>query len=412
MGLYEAAVDFMCGRTGHRPKVIASTATIRRYQDQIRGLFDRSARQFPPPGLNAGDSFFAAETKEKPGRTYVGICAPGKSLKTAQVRSVAALMHMAERQLATHGPSNIDPYWTVVYYFNSLRELGGALRLIDDDIPHRLDYLAQADGRGPARTIHQRRELTSRVPAKEITALLRQMEERVDSGNALDALLATNMISVGVDIQRFGLMLVTGQPKTSAEYIQATSRVGRQTPGLIVTLFNWSRPRDLSHYERFRTFHSMMYRHVEAGSVTPYSARARDKGLHAVYLSVVRLLVPGMSGNTGVQNFDPQHPLARDVRQYLIDRARRNDPEEAADTEASLQAFIDGWVEHQARYGNDLRYRRAPGATTALPGSWLLEAAEDAETPGFPKGTLNSLREVEKTSGLYFKNFRKGAGRA
>jgi len=411
MGLYEAAVDFMCGRTGHRPKVIASTATIRRYQDQIRGLFDRPARQFPPPGLNAADSFFAAETKDKPGRVYVGMCAPGKSLKTAQVRAVAALMHTAERQLAVLGPDNIDPYWTVVYYFNSLRELGGALRLIDDDIPHRLDYLANADGLRPGREIHERRELTSRVPAKDITSLLRQMEEPLVSGKALDALLATNMISVGVDIQRFGLMLVTGQPKTSAEYIQATSRVGRQTPGLIFTLFNWSRPRDLSHYERFRTFHSMMYRHVEAGSVTPFSARARDKGLHAVYLSILRLMLPAMSGNDGVQNFDPQNPLAREARQYLIDRARKNDQEEADDTEASLQAFIDGWVEQQARYGTDLHYRRPGGAGAAIPNSWLLEAAEDAQGTGFPKGTLNSLREVEKTSGLYFKNFKRAAGR-
>jgi hypothetical protein len=411
MGLYEAAVDFICSNTGYRPKVIASTATIRRYQDQIRGLFDRSARQFPPPGLNAGDSFFAAETKDKPGRVYVGICSPGKSLKTTQVRVVAALMHTAQRQFGALGPSNIDPYWTVVYYFNSLRELGGALRLIDDDIPHRLEYLANADGLGFGRAIRERRELTSRVAAKDISSLLRRMEERLESGNALDALLATNMISVGVDIQRFGLMLVTGQPKTSAEYIQATSRVGRQTPGLIVTLFNWSRPRDMSHYERFRTFHSMMYRHVEAGSVTPYSARARDKGLHAVYIAVLRLLLPRMAGNTGVQNFDPQNPLALEARQYLIDRARRNDPEEANDTQASLQAFIDGWVEQQARHGSALRYRRPVNATGAAPGSWLLEAAEDAEGPGFPKGTLNSLREVEKTSGLYFKNFKKAAGK-
>lgn len=410
MGLYEAAVDFICGRAGHRPKVIASTATIRRYQDQIRGLFDRPARQFPPPGLDAGDSFFAAETRDKPGRVYVGICAPGKSLKTAQVRLVAALMHAAHRQLAGQGPANVDPYWTVVYYFNSLRELGGALRLIDDDIPHRLDYLANADGLGAGRSIRERRELTSRVAAKDISALLRQMEERLDSGNALDALLATNMISVGVDIQRFGLMLVTGQPKTSAEYIQATSRVGRQTPGLIFTMFNWSRPRDLSHYERFRTFHSMMYRHVEAGSVTPYSARARDKGLHAVYLALLRLLLPVMAGNDGVQSFNPQHPLAREAKQYLIDRARRNDADEADDTETSLQAFIDGWVEQQARYGTDLRYRRAVASANTVPGSWLLEAAEDAEGPGFPKGTLNSLREVEKTSGLYFKNFRRPSG--
>jgi hypothetical protein len=225
MGLYEGAVDFLCSRSGHRPKVVASTATIRRYQDQIRGLFDRTARQFPPPGLIAGDSFFAAENKAMPGRMYVGICAPGKSMKTAALRALSSMMHSAERERLARPPEVVDPYWTVVYYFNSYRELGGALRLVADDVQQRLKYLAHADGippRQPERNI----ELSSHIPAREIPKSLKAMEHGLASGGALDVLFSTNMISVGVDVQRFGLMLVTGQPKTSAEYIQATSRVG------------------------------------------------------------------------------------------------------------------------------------------------------------------------------------------
>lgn len=408
MGLYEGAVDLMCiGSGGRRPKIVASTATIRRYQDQIRNLFDRQARQFPPPGLIAGEAFFAAENKERPGRIYVGLCAPGKSMKTAAIRALASMLHSAEQARRTRTPEAVDPYWTVVYYFNSLRELGGALRLIDDDVRQRLAYLANADGIVPPRVPDRRPELTSRIPAKDVTTLLKEMEATLQTGNALDVLLSTNMISVGVDIQRFGLMLVTGQPKTSAEYIQATSRVGRQVPGVIFTLYNWSRPRDLSHYERFVTYHSMMYRHVEASSVTPYSPRARDKALHAVFIALMRLLYPRMSGNAGAQNFDPNDPMTRRVMTFLLDRVKRNDPDEFADARDRLQAFVDGWVEQQARHGTDLRYR-APGrvGVSALR-TWLLQSAEEGEGAGFPRATLNSLREVEKTSGLYFKNFRR-----
>jgi len=407
MGLYESAVDLLCGRAGHRPKVVASTATIRRFRDQIRGLFDRDSRQFPAPGLIAGDSFFAAEDKTRPGRLYMGICAPGRSLKTAAVRALACLMHGAEVERMARTAEIVDPYWTTVYYFNSLRELGGALRLIDDDVSQRLAYLAWQEGMPQPRKPERRPELTSRVPARDISQRLREMERTLGSGDALDVLLSTNMISVGVDIQRFGLMLVTGQPKTSAEYIQATSRVGRQAPGLILTLFNWSRPRDLSHYERFRSFHSMMYRHVEASSVTPYSGRARDKGLHAVFIALVRLMSPNLARNDGPQRFDRRSPVVTEVVEHLLGRIGRADPEEVDDARDELLSLIDGWVEQQQRYGTDLKYRPAAMAGPGAPRGCLMQAADEAEGKGFPRGTLTSLRDVERTSGLYFKNFRR-----
>jgi hypothetical protein len=326
-------------------------------------------------------------------------------MKTAAVRALASMMHTGEMERRTRAADVVDPYWTVVYYFNSLRELGGALRLIDDDIRQRLVYLANVDGINPPRAPERRPELTSRIPAKEISILLRQMEQTLSTGNALDVLLSTNMISVGVDIQRFGLMLVTGQPKTSAEYIQATSRVGRQPPGVIFTLYNWSRPRDLSHYERFMTYHSMMYRHVEASSVTPYSPRARDKALHGVFIGLLRLLDPRMSANSDAQNFDPGDSLVQQVVAYLLDRVKTNDPDEYDDAHDRLQAFIDGWVEQRQRHQSDLKYR-SPGIPSAnTPRTWLIQAAEEGQGSEFPRGTLNSLREVEKTSGLYFKNF-------
>src|SRR5262249_23639541 len=228
-----------------------------------------------------------------------------------------------------------------------------------------------------------RPELTSRIPAREIPTLLKQMEQTLASGKALDVLLSTNMISVGVDIQRFGLMLVTGQPKTSAEYIQATSRVGRQTPGLIFPLYNWPRPRDLSHYERFTTYHSMMYRHVEASSVTPYSPRARDKALHGILISLLRLLDTRLTGNDGAQNFNPTDALVQVVSDYLLERVKRNDPDEYEDARERLQALIDGWVTMQARHGADLRFRSPGVAGINTPGTWLMQLAEDGKAREF-----------------------------
>ncbi len=249
-----------------------------------------------------------------------------------------------------------------------------------------------------------RRELTSRIAPRDVSLLLRQMERPLGADDALDVLLCTNMISVGVDIGRFGLMLVTGQPKTSAEYIQATSRVGRQVPGLVVTLYNWSRPRDLSHYERFRSYHSMLYRHVEVTSVTPWSSRARDKGLHAVFVGLVRLLDPRLATNVGARAFDPSDPLVagsampRCARTGYRPRRSRRGTEE-------LQALIDGWALLVRSYPTSLTYRRPPNAPDH-PITWLLESAEDTGVAeDFPRGTLNSLREVEGPPGFIQSRF-------
>src|SRR5207245_5071840 len=137
----------------------------------------------------------------------------------------------------------------------------------------------------------------------------------------LDVLLATNMVSVGVDVQRLGLMVVAGQPKTTAEYIQATSRVGRRFPGLVVTVCNWTRPRDLSHYERFEHYHSSFYKHVEALSVTPFAPRALDRGLSALLVSLIREQGLTMNPNSAAQDLDRTSTLVAEAVAAIASRA-------------------------------------------------------------------------------------------
>jgi hypothetical protein len=406
VGLYETAVDFLSARrqggklTG--PKVIASTATVRRAFEQVQAVFKRSLRVFPPPGLEPDDSFFAVEqpvSDDTPGRLYVGVCAPGKSMKTAYIRVAASLLSSGEG-LQRH-PRLAEPYLTVVSYFNSLRELGGAIRLMDDDIPARLDQLTTAGLPRRLRPVYV--ELTSRIRQEEIPHLLRRLERRHDAPRSeddplpLDAVLASNMISVGVDIDRLAVMTVTGQPKTTAEYIQASSRVGRQSwgPGLVVTLYNWSRPRDLSHYERFRHYHATLYRSVEAVSATPFSSRALDRGLRGTYVAMARLGSDDLSAEDGAGRFDPAEPRLNGVIDAFRGRAEAvADTATAARLVESLKGLGDEWWGYTK---NPLRYGwRSPDPSRVPVEDVLLRVPEGGRLGHWT--APQSLREVEELS--------------
>jgi len=345
VGLYETAVDELAtwsvnGRRV-RPKVIASTATIRRAGDQVRRLFDRRLAVFPPPGLDARDSFFAvqrdrpAEREARPGRRYLGVCAPGRRFKQVLIRVYVAQLRAAWTVLGRQPGEDADAYMTLVGYFNSLRELGGMRRLVEDDVQSRL-FRAQEEGRG--RLVIE--ELTSRKSASEIPGTLDQLGTRRLSqakrtpasrrpgessyeAPSVDVLLATNMISVGVDVPRLGAMVVAGQPKSTSEYIQATSRVGRVHPGLVMTVLNWARPRDLSHYETFGHYHRTIYRQVEALSVTPFAPRALDRGLSGVLVSLLRLCGESLNPNEAARSVDPSSETAARMREAI--RARAGD---------------------------------------------------------------------------------------
>lgn len=325
----------------------------------------RRVAVFPPHGLDLDDNFFAIRrvpSPDYPGRRYLGICAPGERLKSTLIRAYIAFLASVQTLYEGRGHgAAVDPWMTLVGYFNSLRELGGMRRLVDDDIRARL---RNAYERGFSRRFLNPpfvEELTSRKqagdiprlldwleadfdPAKEATRKARAKEGAVKHKDGrfdkpLDILLATNMISVGVDVQRLGLMLVTGQPKNTAEYIQATSRVGRRNPGLVCTVFNWARPRDLSHYERFVHYHATFYQHVEALSVTPFASGALDRGLAGVVVALIRLLTDEYNANLRAQDLDKSRPIVQEAIEAIV---RRVEEIEGKSLAASVRKEIDG----------------------------------------------------------------------
>lgn len=359
-GGYETVVEEMCciDKNGKkiRPKYIVSTATIRNAGEQIKFLYGRNEfAQFPPSGFDTRDSFFIKEVPlptenlvdvsdekiskmisdgKKPFRQYVGICASGQSVKTTLIRLYSIILQTAlDIAKDPEYEDYIDPYYTLIGYFNSIRELGGAVRLLDDDIASRIRVVKNKYNSPEQRylSIDRKTEITSRIPSWNIAQVLEKLAIPYDKNQekqaCYDVVIATNMIAVGMDVDRLGLMSVVGQPKQNSEYIQATSRVGRQHPGIIFTVYNPYRPRDLSNYENFVGFHSQMYRYVEGTTATPFAARARDRVLHALVVSLLRLQVEEMADNSGASNInDISDEQIKDIKGKILERVKITAP--------------------------------------------------------------------------------------
>lgn len=416
VGLYETTVDQLCswsyqGETV-TAKVVASSATVRKADEQIKRVFARQMAVFPPNGVDVEDNFFAIQRPiaSHPGRLYLGICPMGISRPAVMNRVYTTLLTAAQTLHQTLGLA-ADPYMSLVGYFNALRDLGGMRRACDDEVSNRTRRITKGQTLRPGLTpryVNVVRELTSRVSNHEIPNYLDHLEVPFDpdadaAQRPIDIVLATNMLSVGVDVNRIGLMVMAGQPKSAAEYIQATSRVGRAFPGLVCTVLNWSRPRDLSHYESFEHYHRTFYKHVEAQSVTPFSARALDRGLTGVLVSATRLSNPQLNPNAGAGQLTRRTRYLVDaVKDNIVKRAGQTKDEYARElTESMLDTRINQWVERAGLHGRQLKYRG--GNQDTVPG--LMTFPEVGEWGLFT--VPNSMREVEAPVALIMNTDRR-----
>ena len=423
VGLYETAIDHLCLRNINdqevRPKIIASTATVRLAQKQIRALFGRSTVEvFPPPGIDRRDSFFAKQvprTRKSP-RLYLGISAQGRGPKVVFLKSMITLM--AAAQLAWEAAEErvesnpADPYMTVVAYFNALRELGSARRITEDEVRSRLlNYHGRTRLDEPTGLFVNRQiglepvELTSRVGTAKVAEAKRKLSLGFHERERVDVALATNMISVGLDITRLGLMVVSGQPKSTSEYIQATSRVGRDPdrPGLVVTLLNLHRPRDRSHYEHFSAWHESFYRGVEATSVTPFSPRALDRGLPAVTVALARLGIPELTPmleTSRVEHYSADtSALAKAVGERASIHKEAVQEAQINHVNSRAQSLIDDWAVLAHKAGDDgvtFGYaRRGKGVNTPLLREMIDPDRDKLNPTQLQFRAPRSLRDVE-----------------
>ncbi len=402
-GIYEAAITSICGNLGRPVKVVASTATIRNASKQIQALYGRTYNQFPPQGLSYDDSFFAvrSDEEERPARLYMGIMGTGTTFTTTLIRVYAAWL-FASRYLVDLGFRDevVDNFWTLTGYFNSIRELGATQTQIVDDIQSRYKYLKankfkqKYAGFTGADRYERIVELTSRMPNEEISEVIQEKLKvqfsREKENDVYDFVLASNMISVGVDVGRLGTMAVAGQPKTNAEYIQATSRVGRTNPGLVFAVYNAVRSRDRSHYEQFSKYHFGLYRYVEATSLTPFSDRARDRGLQALFITLCRYFCPELLKDNAAGNFKRNLAGVKKAEQVIYQYVEIVDDREKDKLLNELMDIEDQW-ETQADALDELWYRKKDKPSLFRP-----DTEEDSRFR-----IMNSMRSVEASSGIY-----------
>ncbi|MEV6931442.1 DISARM system helicase DrmA [Dactylosporangium sp. NPDC051485] len=458
VGLFEVAVETLASwETADgkpvRPMIVASTATVRKADDQVRGLYGRRVEIFPPQVLDVADTYFSKELPVRssadqpdenvdeserpvPGRRYIGVSAQGVRLSSAEIR-VAEVLLLAGQLLFDRAGSAADPYMTLVGYFNATRELAGMARYVADDVQNRIRQPRPGSGFPRRQGSYGRLvtgELTSRIASADIgrtldnlalefdpgwstTAAMRQRLEHADAGEKVarpkadpfDVVLATSMLQVGVDVQRLGLMLVVGQPKNTAEYIQASSRVGRDPnnrPGLVVALGNWARPRDLAHFEQFRHYHETFYAQVEALSVTPFSPTSLERGIDGVLVSAARVLQAhrddGLSPERSAWRIHKEEPALHALIDRLHTRILAASQQEKVAEQARLRLInrLDQWnarAGYAEKASQTLVYERTGDGNVNLP---LISSPEHAKAQQglkerAPFVIANSMREVQ-----------------
>ena len=417
-GVYEAALDTIIRARGVRPKYVASTATICNAAEQVKALYAREPAIFPPPGLDHADSWFArtVPTSVRPGRLYVGYLAPGRQPAKA-IAPLAACLLTAPLELFDQDVDRddlLDAWWTLVSYHSSLRGVGQTYGVLSEDARQHLGLLRMLERaenqlpgterrRSPGtrwpnvKDRYRMQALTSLVDARTNQETFERLTRVGSAPSALDIVVATNMISVGVDVVRLALMIVNGQPLTTAEYIQASSRVGRdRVPGLVFANYYRNKARSLSHYEDFRAYHDALYRHVEPTSVTPFSYPSRKKSLHAALIIVMRHAA-GLISERDAGRFDAED-LAQQVcidqlatRCANADKGRRDAiREHLLRLQGEWTALIENCrLEHIA-----LQYSANQGTGK---GVVRLISDHDAKLPGLWR-TLQSMRDVEHTA--------------
>ena len=383
------------------PKYIASSATVRDADTQIQRLLGRGSAIFPPRGIRASDSFFSKDDNdEKTSRLYMGIMAQGLNSTSAAHWTAAAILQAVRGfcDINTLSAEDIDFLWSLVCYCNSKRELGLINASTNDEILSRMRVYRAIQGLDEADVKELRKEEVSSQGVKSISETRGNLLIPLSNNRSTpvrDFIPATNMISVGVDIERLGAMMINGQPKTTAEYIQASSRVGRapskKGPGLVLTLYSPSKPRDRSHYEHFRAYHQTLYRLVEPTSVTPGSEQALERALHAAIIISVRHSIPSLNQYPRVSTFEK--PEIQKILNLLKTRLLASYPDNCRhsherDTISRIfQRVLDRWHDLAEQHTDLLYYSRSRehhSLMSEFPGNGSKE---------FP--TMRSMRSVD-----------------
>lgn len=408
VGLFENVILSLCSNENQRPKIIASTATVKNVAEQIKGLYGREARIFPQYATNSDDTFFS-KTLEESKRKYIGILPTGKTTVMTNLQLLSALLYARlEIWEQSADKKDADQFWTLLSYFKSLKEIGRFSNKISSELKPIIQQLQvrQLKNQGDLtynywKLSYRNLELTSRIPNERIKKNLDKLDIQFDGSlkdhKAYDLVLATNMISVGLDVGRLGIMVMNGMPPNTAEYIQASSRVARKNEGLVATMFDPFNTRDLSYFEDFVQFHKTFYKQVEPLSVTPFADSALDKMLFTLMVAYFRHKMNFVANNmasafiqtnvkTQLQNQFPElfrnHPFAAQELTNII---------------LKIENFIQNW-QYRIDAVNDLKF-----FWYQHPRESLMKSVQEKRNEDDVLVAMQSMRNVEPNAEVFIK---------
>lgn len=408
VGLFENVILSLCTTENQRPKIIASTATVKNVTEQIKGLYGLEARIFPQYATNSDDTFFS-RTLEESKRKYIGILPTGKTTVMTNLQLLSALLYARlEIWEQSANKKDADEFWTLLSYFKSLKEIGRFSNKISSELKPIIQQLQirRLKNQGDLtynywKLSYRNIELTSRIPNDRIKKNLDKLDIQFDGSlkdhKAYDLVLATNMISVGLDVGRLGIMVMNGMPPNTAEYIQASSRVARKNEGLVATLFDPFNTRDLSYFEDFVQFHKTFYKQVEPLSVTPFADSALDKMLFTLMVAYFRHKMNFASNNmanaiiqtnvkTQLQNQFPElfrnHPFAAQEFTNII---------------LKIETLIQNW-QYRIDTVNDLKF-----FWYQHPRESLMKPVQDKRNEEDVLVAMQSMRNVEPNAEILIK---------
>jgi len=421
VGIYEVAISFLSEIDGWSPKYITATATIRNAESQVKALYRRKVNIFPPLALSAEDNFFARSpevsqrVEDGPSRLYIGVCVSGLSPQTTGMYLWGTMLQLVKEKVENAGNSGrkYDPYWTIVGYFNSRRELAAVSNLIRQDV---VEFLGQRWGPKKARVLEQNDsiELSSRVDSIKLPAYLERISAPSLCNNSVyntNTVVATSILGTGIDIDRLGIMIVHGQPKTTSQYIQSTGRVGRKYPGIVISFLRSTRIRDMDHYENFVGYHRSLYKSVEPVPVYPFSPGVIDRSIGPVIVSILRNLKPNSKIDFSLKwekepttiTDDSQSQFLSNLISYIV-RQKNKQPEHlqpSGDLESIIDSLLARWKQIAIEVSSSLKYSetgRTRASSHVVLGDYLHQAEEALRNYRvvFPLAP-NSLRTMEPT---------------
>jgi len=420
-GLFELIVERLCTKGKHKPKIIVSTATTRNTEKQIGNLYRRKVNIFPPLGITYDDNYFSfTDKKNESKRLHVGFMPTGKTSVDSQVRALLPQLLFARILLYKKlnlNDNDINNYWTIVSYYNSLKDVGKTYNKVNDEIVSELKRLHERNNLDKLQygfntwLMGKTRELTSRIESTKIKSYLNELDtnfkairENQDSFRKLEndtvsLVLASNMLSVGIDVSRLNVMLMNGQPKNIAEYIQASSRVARKFEGLVVNLLDANRAREKSYFENYIPFHNAYYKFVEPLTVTPFTFITFEKVLNSLFVCFVRH-IEGLKKNKDAHKFETKHSekFISFMREYLPDNKF-----EDLEIENDINDLSEKWLEKiktKNQLSEELTYKNG-----------LIEKSQELiSNDELSFALMNSMREIDTDSIIdinIYKNLNK-----